>query len=180
MESSEEVEVARSASDVLQELAIARAAEKVLSQRVKDLRREADALLMEANEALGSKDAELSVYGVKVGKLSVAKSSPGVYVEDEREYQAHLAWLFSDGDERVKVFYEAPELEATTVAREIDGGRYAVFDAATGEEVPGLAYRPGGARVYTTISGCSPEKVAEALATRNLGLPDALKTIGGM
>ncbi len=166
-----------SARDVLQNLAVAKAAEAVIHERVKALRGQADEMLLAANQIMGSKNAEVTVFGEKVGTLSVSSSKPRVYVADEDAYQDHLQALLESGDDRVRTFHEAPLLEKSAVVRLTDEG-YRVFDPATGEQVPGLAYRPGGEELSTRLTGCSPADVMACLAREGRGLPEAVAMLG--
>ena len=164
---------------LLQELAVCSAAEKVVHARTRELRAEADAALSEAREMFGTKGMEVRVFGETVGQLSQSLSSPEIYVADEGAYQAWLGGRSADGDARVRAFYEAPLVEKCAVPRRLDCGGYGVFDAETGELVPGLSYRPGGEPKGTRLSGCRPEDVMGCLAREGMGLPEAVRMVEG-
>lgn len=168
-----------SAAGLLQALAVSVAAERVLHGRTRELRAAADAALGAAREEFGTKSLELRVFGEKVGTLSQSLSRPEVYVEDEEAYQGWLCDRAAGGDQRVTAFYEAPLVEKCALPRANGDGTYAVFDALSGEAVPGLVYRRGGEPKGTRVTGCSPDDVMGCLAREGMGLADALGLLGG-
>lgn len=168
------------AQRALRDLAVLSGVEKAVRDMARRARAEADAVLMEAHGALGSKSAELRLFGEKVGSLSVAVSNPQVYVADEEAYQDWLRERYVLGDERVRPFYEAPLVVKGAVPRADGEGGYAVYDAQTGEPVDGLSYHPGGEVRGTRLSGCRPEDVARVLRRENMGLGDGIALVMGI
>ena len=162
------------AQRVLRDLAVLSGVERAVRDMARRARAEADAMLMEANDALGSKSAELRLFGEKVGSLSVAVSNPMVYVADEEAYQDWLRERYVLGDSRVQPFYEAPLVVKSAVPRADGEGGYVVYDAETGEPVDGLSYHPGGEVKGTRLSGCKPDDVARALRRENMDLGDGI------
>lgn len=166
--------MASSAAEALARLGVAHAVAAWARGVEAQARRDADAALMEAHDALGAKNAEVTVCGVKVGTLSVATSKGRVAVSDASAWQACLRDLHDAGDPRVarRVAYDA---QAVLDGAAVDDGR--VVDPATGEELAGLAWVPGGEATGTRLGGCSAGKVAEALRAGGLDLAKAARML---
>lgn len=162
-----------SAAEILQDLAVVRAAGKVLKERENELRRQADESLLDVNRAFGSKNADVRVMGVSVGTLSVQVSNPRFEVENEPVYQEFLKGLYANGDDRVRLVYEAPALWGCLAAV---GGKdgIRVVDTGTGEVVPGVRYVPGGEVTGTRFTGCKVGDVEDALRVGGYTLAAAL------
>lgn len=162
-----------SAAEILQELAVVRAAGKVLKDRENALELQANENLLEANRTLGSKNADVRVMGEKVGTLSIQVSNPKFKVEDGSKWQAFLEKLSIEGDDRVRVVYEAPAVfNGLAAVGGKDGIR--VVDAATGEVVPGVRYVPGGEVAGARLTGCKVKDVENALLVGGYTLSAAL------
>lgn len=138
-------------------LAIAEAIRKA----ARDLRADADAELLDAYGRDGTTQRAITIGGVKVGTYSVSagRSSGGsVKVIDQREFDAwaedaHPTWFHAT----------LPE-GALSVLN--DGS---VMDPETGELVPGVAATlVSQGMPHTTIRGCKPKDVRDALATTGI------------
>lgn len=163
-----------SAAEALSRLGVAHAVAAWAKRQECAARDEAEGALLEAHEALGANSAGIAVCGVKVGTLSVRTSSDAVVVADDAAWQDHLRDLYAAGDPRVRmeVRYDAPDIQRGAAVA--DG---VPVDADTGEVLPGLAWRPGGAVAGTTLRGCSEEAVAKALQAGGMDLPAAVREL---
>lgn len=191
----------------LERLAVAQALYKAVAGAVstkdaRSLRRAADAELEALHTSSGADRVAMRVNGHDVGTLSVrySKATEGPEVKDQLACERWLAdgghvevelrvdWLTPNQRDRVErlmrdmnpsTVIERPTMppDMERGLREGPGGRVVTAD---GEVVPGMEWvRRPKAPVGTTVRGCEPEDVAEALGDALPGAVMALLADGG-
>lgn len=172
--------------DLGERLAISQAIYKVVKSQVatkadSGIRSEVDQAMAGLNAATGASKIDLKVRGTKVGTLYVSNDVELVIFNDH----AFDKWAIENGYAIVypivnlKYMPDEAIRKITSIIDEYSPGSIAwhvdlntpldkiaeyrngnVVDKSTGEVIPGVTHRD---KTTTRISGCSPEKVADAL-----------------
>lgn len=138
-----------------EELAVLTAFKKMCDKRIKELRIDADAEMLNAFEEFDVTERGMFLNGHRVGSQKVQVTTPGFAIFDEREF---LDFVTDNGLE--EMFQIVPSKEwADYVELGADGMPYLIGSDAV---IPGVVWEPARVKCVQILK-CNPEDVANAL-----------------